>query len=66
MEITVNGEKREVWPGTVLADFITSLDLDPATVVAEYNREIVKRDDYGSGGLEEGCELELIRFIGGG
>jgi len=66
MEITVNGEKREVEPGTVLADFITSLDLDPATVVAEYNREIVKRDDYGSVVLEEGCELELIRFIGGG
>ena len=66
IEITVNGEKRQVEPGTVLTDYITSLDLNPATVVVEYNREIVKREEYGSLILEQGCELELIRFIGGG
>jgi len=66
IEITVNGEPRRVEPGTTLRAYIEGLELNPETVVAEYNRRIVKREDYATLVLEDGCELELIRFIGGG
>ena len=52
--------------GTSLVAYIESLELNPATVVVEYNRRIVPRDEYADLVLEEGCELELIRFVGGG
>ena len=66
MKITVNGEARQVAEGTALVAYLESLELNPATVVVEYNRRIVPRDEYADLVLEEGCELELIRFVGGG
>jgi sulfur carrier protein len=65
--LTINGEVRTVPRDSTLADVLTSLSLDPRTVVVEHNREIVRdRDSYGSRRLQAGDVLELVHFVGGG
>ena len=66
MQITCNGETREIAPNMTLIAFIRSLNLNPDTVVAECDGRIVKRDEYDTMELCEGNVLELIRFVGGG
>ena len=66
MKITCNGETREIAADTTLVGFIKDMELNPNTVVAEYNGHIVKRDEYNSLILENDSVLELIRFVGGG
>ena len=66
MKITCNGQTKEISPNTTLASFITAMDLNPDTVVAECDGRIIKRDEYNTMVLQEGNVLELIRFVGGG
>jgi sulfur carrier protein len=66
MQITVNGEQREVPDHITIFDYITTLCFDPETVVVDLDGAIIKREEYQSKQLAEGCVLELIRFIGGG
>ena len=66
MNITVNGEPKEAPDNITIFNYVTSLNFDPETVVVEVDGTIVQRDDYQSKQLEDGCILELIRFIGGG
>jgi thiamine biosynthesis protein ThiS len=66
LTIQVNGEGRRVDPGTTVKDLLESLDLHPGLVVVERNREILDRDAYGDQALEEGDQLELVHFVGGG
>ena len=66
MNITINGETKEVPPNTSLESLISDMGLNPDTVVAECDGKIIKRDEYGSLVLQEGNVLELIRFVGGG
>jgi len=66
MKITCNGETKEVTPNTTLVSFISGMDLNPDTVVAECDGRIIKRDEYDTLVLQEGNVLELIRFVGGG
>ena len=66
MKIIVNGEEKEAQPVVSVAEYVLALGFDPETVVVELDGQILNRVDYGARRLTEGCELELIRFIGGG
>ena len=65
LNITVNGEARRTAAAT-LADLVRELDLDPAKVAVERNREIAPRSELGHTPLAEGDELEIVHFVGGG
>lgn len=64
--IVLNGENREVPPGTTVAGLLRDLSLPPARVAVERNREIVRKPDYGSVRLAPGDRLEIVTFVGGG
>ena len=65
--LTVNGDRREVRPGTSVADLLRSLDLDPRMVVVERNREILRdRALLPAVRLADGDVLEIVHFVGGG
>jgi len=66
MKILVNGEEKEAPVGVSVSDYVKALGFDPETVVVELDGHILARADYSCKQLREGCELELIRFIGGG
>ncbi len=65
MQITVNGEAREIATATV-ASLLESLGLDGRKVAVERNLEIVPKSAYGEVALSEGDKLEIVHFIGGG
>lgn len=65
--LLVNGERREVPPGTSLGGLLHSLGLDPRMVVVEHNRRILRdRDAFGAVELSDGDALEIVHFVGGG
>lgn len=66
MQITVNGESRDVAPDTTVQALVESFGLDGKTVVVQRNEDIVERGDYAATLLEDGDNLDLIRFVGGG
>ena len=66
MQITVNGESRDVAPDTTVQALVKSFGLDGKTVVVQRNEDIVERGDYAATLLEDGDNLDLIRFVGGG
>lgn len=66
MKIIVNGEEKEAAAAVSVSEYVKGLGFDPETVVVELNGQILNRPDYAERRLTEGCELELIRFIGGG
>lgn len=66
IQITVNGEARAVQEGLKLPDLLGILAVDPGRVAVERNREIVRRTDWASTPVEEGDQLEVVWFVGGG
>jgi sulfur carrier protein len=64
--ITINGKEREVVSGTSVWRRVESLGLHPQAVAVEYNREILRRDDYTETALVDGDQLEIVRFVQGG
>ena len=65
MEVQINGEPRTLEPMTVM-ELIRSLDLDPARLAVERNRDIVPKQEYDSTHLAQGDKLEIVQFVGGG
>jgi thiamine biosynthesis protein ThiS len=66
MTITLNGEPRTLdRPASVLA-LLTDLAIDPRVVAVEVNRLVVKRARYADTMIDEGAEVEIVSFVGGG
>lgn len=65
MHITVNGERREVKPGTV-RDLVVGLGLGKAAVAVEVNKEVVPRKLHDATPLREGDVVEVVTLVGGG
>lgn len=66
MEITVNGDLKDVQSGVTLAGLIESLGFDSLRIVVELNREVVQRQQFGEVVLNSGDVVELIEFVAGG
>lgn len=66
IRLTVNGEARDVAPGTTISQLLGALGLDPRLVVVEHNREILDRDVLDTTEVRAGDNLELVHFVGGG
>ena len=64
--ITVNGEHKRVAAGMSIADLANELGLVPEKVAVERNLEVVPRSTIAQVCLEDGDELEIVHFVGGG
>jgi len=65
-EVTVNGERRFFAAGTTLLDIVRALELEPARVAIELNREIVRRELWLTSIPGTGASIEIVQFVGGG
>ena len=63
--VRVNGEDRRLPAGSLL-DLLAHLELDSRMVVVEHNREIVRRPDLDGRTVQNGDQVELVHFVGGG
>ncbi|WP_431470932.1 sulfur carrier protein ThiS [Sphingosinithalassobacter sp. LHW66-3] len=64
--INVNGEHRRVPAGMTIADLARELGLVPEKVAVERNLEVVPRSTLHEVRVEDGDELEIVHFVGGG
>ena len=66
MQLTINGEAREVPEGLSLAGLLVHLELTDGPVAIERNREVVPRREHVSVFVQAGDVLEIVQFVGGG
>jgi sulfur carrier protein len=66
MRVQVNGESREVDPGSTLGVLLQQLGLSARPVAVERNAQIVPRAAHHDTVLAEGDRLEIVQFVGGG
>jgi thiamine biosynthesis protein ThiS len=66
MKLVINGQPRELAPVATLAALLETLGLDPKAVGVERNREIVRRAELARAPLEDGDQIEIVHFVGGG
>jgi thiazole synthase len=66
IQIRLNGDDHKIAAGLSIAELVHTLDLDPAKVAVERNREIVPRSTLADVMVEQGDELEIVHFVGGG
>lgn len=66
LSIRVNGEHRRVRGGITLAELALELGLEPTRVAVERNLEVVPRSTLPEVCVEDGDELEIVTFVGGG
>lgn len=67
MKLQINGEPKAFdSPNPTLAALIESLGMKPDRVAVELNRSIVPRDRWSATQLNEGDQLEVVHFVGGG
>ncbi len=66
MQLTINGDQRELAGVTTVTDVLAALELDPRAVVVERNRVIVRRAELADTAVAEGDVIEIVHFVGGG
>ncbi len=66
LSIRVNGEHRRVRDGMTLAELAGELGLEPAKVAVEKNLTVVPRSTLAQVLVEDGDDLEIVTFVGGG
>ena len=66
MRIRLNGDARDLPAPLTIQALLAELDLDPRAVAVELNRVVVKRARYGDTLIQEGAEVEIVAFVGGG
>jgi len=64
--VVLNGEPRRVPGGLDVARLLEFLAVDAARVAVELNHSIVRKQDWSTTAIEDGAELEVVWFVGGG
>jgi thiamine biosynthesis protein ThiS len=65
MNIRINGEPQTIEPMSLL-ELLGILDINPARVAVERNRDIVPKREYETTLLTDGDVIEIVQFVGGG
>jgi thiamine biosynthesis protein ThiS len=65
MTLTINGEHRTASAENLTA-LVDELRMKPDRVAIELNRQIVPRDQWPQTKLNDGDQLEIVHFVGGG
>jgi sulfur carrier protein len=66
IQVMINGEPREIPPGTTVAALLTQLQMQPRLVAVERNRNLVPRAQHAACTLETGDRIEIVTLVGGG
>jgi len=66
MQVTLNGELRELADGTTVAGLLAQLGIKAQRVAVEVNETVVTRENHGARVLRAGDAVEIVAFVGGG
>jgi thiamine biosynthesis protein ThiS len=66
LRIRLNGELHELDRPMTIATLLAGLKIDARRVAVEHNLVVVKRARYDDTIVNEGDEVEIVNFVGGG
>ena len=66
ISIVLNGEPHVAREGQTILDLLRSLEIDPQRVAIELDRRIVKQPRWAATELQDGAQVEIVQFVGGG
>lgn len=66
MQITINGETRELKENATIVEMLDNLALPAERIAIELNREVIRKKDWASVVLNNADKIEIIHFVGGG
>ena len=66
MNVTINGNARDVPDDLTIKDLVVHLGLGDGPVAVEINREIVTRAEHATHKIAGGDAIEIVHFVGGG
>jgi len=62
----LNGDRFEIDGPVSVAALLAKLDIDSRRVAVERNLEVVKRALYDGTEVNDGDQIEIVNFVGGG
>jgi sulfur carrier protein len=65
MVVKVNGKEREV-SGANVDELLQELNIARDNIAVELNKKIIYREEYQSTPIQQGDEVEIVGFVGGG
>jgi thiamine biosynthesis protein ThiS len=66
MHITLNGDRYEIPGPLTVSALLAQLDIDARRVAVELNLTVLKRASFDNTTINEGDEVEIVNFVGGG
>ena len=66
LRITLNGDTHEIARPLTVIELLAQLDIDPRRVAVEHNLIVLKRDRFATTMVQEGDNVEIVNFVGGG
>lgn len=66
MQVTINGEPREIADGVTITALLTTLGIDLRRVAVELNEQVVPKARHAQTSLAPNDRLEIVTFVGGG
>jgi len=66
LTIRVNGEPLEVAAPITISALLADLKIDGRLVAVEHNLVVIKRAQYDAVVVNDGDEIEIVNFVGGG
>jgi thiazole synthase len=66
LELTINGQRRQVPEGLTIAGLLAHLELKPQFVAVEANGALVSRSRHEATRIASGDMLEIVTLVGGG
>ena len=66
VSITVNDERYKFDNKMTIDVLLESFDMDRSKIAVELNLKIVPKSEYTSTALNDGDQLEIVHFVGGG
>ena len=66
MRITLNGDPFELSGPLTVSELLSHLEIDARRVAVEHNITVLKRDAFDETVVQEGDQVEIVNFVGGG
>jgi thiazole synthase len=66
MTIILNGDPLEIAGPMTLSALLVQLGVDARRIAVEHNLNVIKRANYDETKIQEGDQVEIVNFVGGG
>jgi len=66
MKVTINGQNEELEDAISVTALLARRKIEPIRVAVEINEDVVPRKDFDETVIQDGDQIEIVTFVGGG